>query len=101
MEGKNKINPNYDAFLYAERNIYRPGETINANSIIRSYKWETTPEMPVVYKLKSPSGSLITSVSGSLDKQGSLPFTYSLPREAMTGTYQLELFSGADELIEL
>jgi uncharacterized protein YfaS (alpha-2-macroglobulin family) len=46
--GKRLNASNYDAYIYAERDIYRPGETvIHLNSIVRTNDWNLPGEMPV------------------------------------------------------
>ncbi|MEZ5023703.1 MAG: MG2 domain-containing protein [Chitinophagales bacterium] len=55
--GGKRIGENpYDLFLYAERSLYRPGETIHIAGILRDYDWKLTGKMPVTIVLKSPDG---------------------------------------------
>jgi uncharacterized protein YfaS (alpha-2-macroglobulin family) len=51
-----KTPSGYQAFLYGDRDIYRPGETVYLNAVVRNAKWETAGEFPVKVKVVSPNG---------------------------------------------
>ena len=44
------------AFLYGDRDIYRPGETIHLNTIVRTEKWENVSKVPVRVTVLMPNG---------------------------------------------
>ncbi len=56
VEGKRDNPTGFDAFVYGDRNIYRPGETIHFNTIIRNPVWESVGEIPLKIKVLSPNG---------------------------------------------
>ena len=60
--GKRLNTSNYDAYLYAERDIYRPGETIHPNTIVRTNEWNQPGEMPVKMRILSPNGKKVSNV---------------------------------------
>lgn len=90
---------NIDAFIYAERDIYRPGEKINANLVLRTNDWKLTGEIPVKMKFIMPNGKEMKSFRKLLNEQGSAEVNIDLPMAAVTGSYQLELYSGNDVLL--
>ena len=94
--GKSWNPSNMDAFMYAERDIYRPGEKINANIVLRTNDWKTPGELPVKMKFIMPNGKEMKSFRKMLNEQGSAEVSIDLPMAAVTGSYQLELYSGND-----
>ncbi|RYD57585.1 MAG: alpha-2-macroglobulin family protein [Sphingobacteriales bacterium] len=90
---------NLNAMMYAERNLYRPGETINASVVIRNEEWGNPGEMPVKLKLNMPNGKEFATHRKILNAEGSCETSFRLPPSAMTGTYVLETYTGNDILL--
>ncbi len=97
--GKSYNASGMDAFIYAERDIYRPGEKINANVLLRNGEWRSPGEIPVKFKFVMPNGKELKSFRKMLNEQGSAEVSVDLPQSAITGSYQLELYSGNDVLL--
>lgn len=97
--GKTWSTTGMDAFIYAERDIYRPGEKINANVVLRTSDWKTPGELPVKLKFIMPNGKELKNFRKMLNEQGSAEVNIDLPAAAITGSYQLELYSGNDVLL--
>jgi len=91
---------NYHAFLYGERELYRPGETINFSGIVRSTNWRNPGELPFKVKCLLPSGKEYKTVRKVLNKQGAFETSIDLSPTASTGSYQMELYTGNDILVE-
>lgn len=89
----------YQAFLYGDRNIYRPGENIYLSGILRDKKWGSVTNVPVKLKLLLPNGSEFKSMKFMTDEQGAFETQIKLPDDIVTGTYSAELFSGNDILL--
>lgn len=87
------------AFMYGDRSIYRPGETIRMNSIVRTETWMKQSGLPVKIRLIMPNGKEFRSVRGNLDAQGSLESSFELPGSALTGNYSVELLTSNEVLI--
>ncbi len=88
-----------NAWIYAERNLYRPGETIHASTVIRTESWGLPGEIPVKLKLVMPNGKTFANIRKILNEQGSCEAEFSLPASVVTGTYELEVYSGNDVLL--
>lgn len=98
--GGRRENPaGYQAFIYGDRNIYRPGETIHINTIIRNEKWEPVGNIPIKLKLLLPNGKEYTSIKGKLNSQGAFETSINLSTSCVTGTYTLEVYSTTDVLL--
>jgi uncharacterized protein YfaS (alpha-2-macroglobulin family) len=88
-----------NAWIYAERSLYRPGETIHASTVVRTESWGLPGEIPVKLKLVMPNGKALANIRKILNEQGSCEAAFSLPASAPTGTYELEVYSGNDVLL--
>lgn len=98
--GGKRSNPSgLDAFVYEERDLYRPGETIHFSVILRDAKWESPGELPVIFKFLLPTGKEYRTFRKTLNKEGSAEGSLDLPASALTGTYTLEVYSGNQVLL--
>jgi len=94
--GKHTNSLNYDVFIYGQRNMYRPGDTVYSNIIVRTNEWETLSEMPVKVKVKLPNGREFLSIKMTLNDEGASVAKFHLPVDALTGVYNIEVYSGND-----
>ncbi|HMR93237.1 MAG TPA: MG2 domain-containing protein, partial [Chitinophagaceae bacterium] len=88
-----------DAFVYAERDIYRPGEKINFSVIIRDRQWKTPGEIPLLLKLLMPNGKEFKTIRKSLNAEGSAEGSFDIPVSAITGGYTLEVYNSTEVLL--
>jgi hypothetical protein len=89
----------YQAFLYNDRDIYRPGETMYLNTVIRDAKWKTVGEIPVKVKIIAPNGKEFSTLKGNLNKQSAFATQVTFPVSGVTGTYSVEVYSANDVLL--
>lgn len=97
--GKTINSTGLDAFVYGERDIYRPGEKVNFAMIVRNKDWQSPGEIPVKFKFLLPTGKALKSFRKNLNTQGAVDGSVAIPVAAITGTYTLEVYSGNDVLI--
>ncbi len=98
--GGKKNNPaNFDTYIYAERDIYRPGETMNFSVLIRDGDWKNPGEIPVKLKLLMPNGKEFKTFRKSLNEQGAMESSIVLPGSTITGSYILEVYTSNDVLL--
>ncbi|MBC5773302.1 alpha-2-macroglobulin family protein [Pontibacter sp. KCTC 32443] len=97
--GKRLGELNYDAFIYGDRDLYRPGDTVHVNTVIRTPSWKTIAGLPVKIKLLLPNGKEYRSIKGKLNKEGAATANFILNTAAVTGTYTIEVYSGNDVLL--
>jgi len=93
IDGKTTNLAGYDAFIYGDRDIYRPGETFNVSVIIRDDNWNVPGQVPVQMKILAPNGKLFKSVKKTLSQNGSFETDVILPTSAPTGSYSIEVFT--------
>ncbi|UOQ97219.1 MG2 domain-containing protein [Hymenobacter sp. 5317J-9] len=90
----------YQAFLYGDRNLYRPGDTVRTNTVVRTEDWKSPAAgLPVKIRLLLPSGKEYSSLRQKLSAAGSFESSFILPPTVMTGLYTLEVLTGNDVLL--
>ena len=94
--GKSINVSGWDAFIYPERDIYRPGETIHYNTIIRDVNWKIPGTIPVTFKWLLPNGKELKTIRKTLNEQGAVEGSLTLDEAAITGTYTLELYTSTN-----
>lgn len=98
--GGKKMNPTgLDAFVYAERDMYRPGETFKYALLLRDQNWKVPGELPLRLRFVMPNGKEWTTVRKNIDKEGSLSGEMPISVSALTGTYNLEVYTTNDVLL--
>ena len=90
----------YAAFMYGERDIYRPGETLEGMAMVRDASLAAPPSMPLTLRQKDPRGKQIYERTVTSDDRGMVPFSLALPDYLVTGPYQLELLAGENVIGE-
>ncbi len=98
--GGKRNNPSgFDAFVYAERDVYRPGETIHFSVIIRDAAWKAPGDVPMKFKFLMPNGKELRSFRKSLNDEGSVEGNIPVSGSAITGSYTLEVYTSTDVLL--
>lgn len=88
----------YTAFVYGERDIYRPGETLEGVAVVRDARLGVPPSMPVTLRLNDPRGRKISEQAVVTGAQGLVTLRQALPAQSLTGSYTLEI-TAADTVI--
>lgn len=81
------------AFLFTDRSLYRPGETVRMKGIVRNLHGnaiELTKPSPARIVIVDPTDTEIQSSPVNLSPSGSFDFTYTLPT-GKTGTHTIRL----------
>lgn len=97
--GKREHPSGWDVFIYGDRNIYRPGEKVYFNTIVRNTKWEPVADVPLKVKLVMPNGKEYTSLRKNTNGQGSVDGAFDIATSAVTGSYTIEVYNGNDVLL--
>lgn len=97
--GKRNNASGLDAFVYAERDIYRPGETVNFSVVIRDRQWQSPGDIPLKMKFLLPNGKELKSFRKNLNEEGSLEGSVEISNAAITGSYTLEVYTSNDVLL--
>jgi hypothetical protein len=97
--GKRTQFSDYDVFIYGDRDLYRPGDSVFINAVVRTNEWKNVPGIPVKIKVVSPDGRDYLTFRKSLNEQGAAESRILIPADAMTGAYGIEVYSGNDVLM--
>lgn len=98
--GGKRNNPSgLDAFVYAERDVYRPGEKINFSVILRDAEWKNPGDIPLRLKFLMPNGKEMKSFRKTLNEEGAIVGDIDIPNAAITGSYTLEVYTTTDVLL--
>ncbi|AYA37278.1 alpha-2-macroglobulin family protein [Hymenobacter oligotrophus] len=90
----------FQAFLYGDRDLYRPGDTIRTNTVVRTDNWRVPGAVPMKIRLLLPTGKEYASYRRTLSKEdGSFEAQFIVPPSVMTGLYTLEVLTGNDVLL--
>jgi uncharacterized protein YfaS (alpha-2-macroglobulin family) len=86
IEGRALPGP-VDAFLYTERGVYRPGETVQLMAMLRDDGAVALKDMPVTLIVKRPDGSEFTRYTQTLTASGALHQAIDLPKSSRRGLW--------------
>ena len=104
VEGKRDNASGFDAFVYGDRNIYRPGETIHFNTLVRNATGQSvgvsTPgEIPLTIKVLLPNGREFRALRKQTNSEGAVTTDIPLDPAAVTGTYTIEILNANNVLL--
>lgn len=98
--GGRRSNPSgLDAFVYPERDIYRPGEKVHFAVILRDLQWKSPGELPIQLKFLLPNGKEMKTFRRTLSSQGAVDGDVEIPETAITGSYSLEVYTSNGVLL--
>ncbi|MBN2309638.1 MAG: hypothetical protein JXR94_11735, partial [Candidatus Hydrogenedentes bacterium] len=81
----------YDAFLYADRDLYRPGETAHIRWIVRTNYRQPVPDVPLVITVVKPNQRNLLSEPTTLSALGTGGLDVTTQRSYPTGRYTVKL----------
>jgi len=82
------------AFLFTERDVRRPGDSIFLGVIIRSVAGSLPAGHPVHFELSNPRGQRVDDQVATLDSKGFITFTTVTADDAVTGNYMAQVRIG-------
>ena len=77
------------AFLYTERGVYRPGETVQLMAMLRDNGAVALANMPVTLIVKRPDGTEFTRFTHALQASGALYQPVELPKSSRRGRWSV------------
>jgi alpha-2-macroglobulin len=99
VEGLRDNPSGLQAFIYGERDMYRPGETLHFNTVLRTQRWETAADIPLKLRLVTPNGREYRTWRKSTNAQGAVELEVPVEASALTGTYNLEVYNANEVLL--
>ena len=86
-------------FMFGPRDLYRPGETVILNGLLRDSDGKPLPDQPVKLEVVKPDGQVVRSVV-SQPQNGLYQLTYPLDSGAATGMWHIRANTGDNQLRE-
>ncbi len=81
-----------NAFLFSDRGIYRPGETVNLGVIVRQQDLSAPPPIPLELEIRNPRGTVTLKKKLTLPSLGFFDLDYATEATAETGYYDAALY---------
>jgi len=91
--GKRTVGLDYDVFIYGDRNLYRPGDSVFCNAILRDFELKPITGFPVNFRVIAPDGRDFLKRRVMVNKNGAAMLKFPLPVKAYTGTYICEVLT--------
>ncbi|MEC8896463.1 MAG: MG2 domain-containing protein, partial [Planctomycetota bacterium] len=101
VQGRAYLSKGYDGFVYSDRGVYRPGESVRIESILRDAWNEEPGEFPVQFEILRPDKKRFKLLRGKVDDSGGAGISFKMPGSALTGEYRVALQLPGDEPGEL
>jgi len=84
-------------FMFGPRDLYRPGETVILNALLRDGDGKPVADQPVKLEVVKPDGQVVRSVV-SQPENGLYRFTWTLDASAQTGNWSIRANTGDNQL---
>ncbi len=96
-QGRSYLRDGYEAYLFTDRGVYRPGEEIRCGAVIRGVDLASPPVFPLTFRLLRPDGKEDRRFTEIPGRAGTAEVKIPLAGYAMTGRYRVEcLVPGED-----
>jgi alpha-2-macroglobulin len=92
IEGADSVRTVLDAFLYTERGIYRPGETVRVSALLRTNRMAAQSATPLVFSIIRPDGTELYKQRSIGDALGSYDVPVKIPAGARSGTWEVRSY---------
>lgn len=89
----------YDTYCYTDRDIYRPGDTICVNLVMRDKEGHAPNSFPVTVELKTSTGNTWKKITGLPDKFGTISFDIKTTDTVPTGAWQVLVYTGEENAV--
>ncbi len=99
VSGRPLLTDGYEAFVYTDRGIYRPGDTVHIVSVIRGADAAMPQEFPYIVSITDPRGNKYEEFKNTAGKESLDPNDFIVPAFAGTGRYNITARIGDDYTI--
>ena len=99
VTGQPYLRHGYDAFVYGERDIYRPGETAKLAVIVRGPNATVPPSFPLKMEILGPDNRIYDEFRKKINEEGACEFQVEFPSYVKTGRYTARALVGKDNEI--
>lgn len=82
-----------DAFVYAERGVYRRGETVHASVLLRDDKANAITGLPLTFVVERPDGVDFLTATLADKGEGGFSHDFQIAQGAQGGTWRIKAFT--------
>lgn len=90
--GGRPIIGNNDGYIYTDRGVYRPGEIVNINAILRDHLCVALGKTPLTFKILGPGDKEVAQQVLTGNEQGVYSLPFSLQDHSNTGQWKIEAY---------
>ena len=91
-QGQTSQADGVNAYVFAERGMFRPGETLRFGMLLRRGDWKTLPaDMPLFAELADPSERTVWRRMFTVGSDGMAEMSWKAPEDAAAGRYRLDV----------
>ena len=89
-----------ELYVYGPRDLYRPGETLTLNGLLRNQDGEMTARLPVSGSVIQPDGRTVHEFTWKGRDLNHYHYDYTLPSDALTGRWRIAFRQAGTDLKE-
>ncbi|WP_176330134.1 alpha-2-macroglobulin family protein [Oceanospirillum sanctuarii] len=87
-----------ELFIYSPRDLYRGGDTVTINALLRDEDGQRLPDTKLMLTLVRPDGQKVKNLSWESSGNGFYSFDYPLAADAKTGNWQVQVKGPANQV---
>ena len=87
-----------ELFIYSPRDLYRGGDTVTINALLRDEDGQRLPDTKLMLTLVRPDGQKVKNLSWESTGNGFYTFDYPLAADAKTGNWQVQVKGPANQV---
>lgn len=81
------------SFLFSDRGIYRPGDSVNIGLMVRSHDWKTAfNHLPIYWTATDPKGTEVHREKLEVGSNELTSLSFNSQDDWITGTYNIQVF---------
>lgn len=98
--GGERVNKGLKGFLYGERGVWRPGDSLYMTFLLEDKMKLLPPAHPVVFELQDPQGQVASRLVRSAGENGFYKFATATAPDAPTGNWMARVKVGGTEFTQ-
>ena len=91
VEGRDTPD-HYDAYLYTDRGVYRPGESVKLSALLRDLDAKAVGNSPLTFEVWTPDDTQLLATTLTGDELGGYALDIPLSAIARTGEYRVTVY---------
>ena len=97
VAGSEGARKGIDAFIYTDRGVYRPGDTLHVSAVIRMERKPPPEKQPVLLKIRNPRRQVMKDLKTESGPLGHVYFQIPTSLRDPTGNWQAEMQIGSQK----